>query len=80
MRSGTKLDSLHFKKLSNKRECFVFSGALISVSAIRVSKESRKDITLPFYFICALHLCNEQNLEIEPSCFLGDFKLVSSRK
>jgi len=53
---------------------------VVQQTAIRVSKESRKDITLPFYFICALHLCNEQNLEIEPSCFLGDFKLVSSRK
>lgn len=30
------------------------------------------DVTLPFYFICVLHLANEQNLAFE-SCGLNDF-------
>ena len=32
----------------------------------RVAGEQRqKDVTMPFYFICLLHLCNEKTLKLE---------------
>jgi condensin complex subunit 2 len=50
--------------------------------------QSQTDVTLPFYFICLLHLCNEKNLELESEgledCFIrhpsaaGDSGIVSA--
>jgi condensin complex subunit 2 len=39
--------------------------------------ESQPDVTLPFYFICILHLCNEKGLALESSG-LDDFIIHSS--
>jgi len=39
--------------------------------------ESQSDVTLPFYFICILHLCNEKGLALESSG-LDDFIIHSS--
>jgi condensin complex subunit 2 len=41
------------------------------------SSQSQADVTLPFYFICVLHLCNEKGLTLEP-CGLNDFIIHSS--
>jgi condensin complex subunit 2 len=40
------------------------------------SSQSQRDVTLPFYFICILHLCNEKGLALE-SCGLDDFVIHS---
>lgn len=39
--------------------------------------QSQSDVTLPFYFICILHLCNEKGLALESSG-LEDFVIHSS--
>lgn len=39
--------------------------------------QSQSDVTLSFYFICILHLCNEKGLALE-SCGLDDFVIHSS--
>ncbi len=39
--------------------------------------QSQRDVTLPFYFICILHLCNEKGLALE-SRGLDDFVIHSS--
>jgi condensin complex subunit 2 len=41
------------------------------------TSQSQADVTLPFYFICVLHLCNEKGLSLE-SCGLNDFIIHSS--
>lgn len=41
------------------------------------ASQSQADVTLPFYFICVLHLCNEKGLKLE-SCGLNDFIILSS--
>lgn len=40
------------------------------------TNQSQSNITLPFYFICILHLCNEKGLALE-SCGLDDFIIHS---
>lgn len=39
--------------------------------------QSQSDVTVPFYFICILHLCNEKGLALESSG-LNDFVIHSS--
>ena len=39
--------------------------------------QSQSDVTVPFYFICILHLCNEKGLSLESSG-LDDFVIQSS--
>ena len=29
------------------------------------AEQRQKDVTMPFYFICLLHLCNEKTLKLE---------------
>lgn len=41
------------------------------------NNQSQSDVTLPFYFICVLHLCNEKGLLLE-SCGLDDFIIHNS--
>mmetsp|Transcript_46549 Transcript_46549/g.96801 ORF Transcript_46549/g.96801 Transcript_46549/m.96801 type:complete len:235 (-) Transcript_46549:68-772(-) len=41
------------------------------------ANQSQSDVTLPFYFICILHLCNEKGLALESSG-LDDFVIRSS--
>lgn len=41
------------------------------------TNQSQSDVTVPFYFICMLHLCNEKGLALESSG-LDDFKIRSS--
>ena len=40
--------------------------------------QAQGDVTLPFYFICTLHLCNEKGLALE-SCGLNDFRIHGSK-
>jgi condensin complex subunit 2 len=41
------------------------------------STQTQTDVTLPFYFICVLHLANEKGLALE-SMGLEDFVIHSS--
>jgi condensin complex subunit 2 len=41
------------------------------------TNQSQSDVTVPFYFICILHLCNEKGLALESSG-LDDFVIHSS--
>jgi condensin complex subunit 2 len=41
------------------------------------TNQSQSDVTVPFYFICLLHLCNEKGLALESSG-LDDFVIHSS--
>ncbi len=41
------------------------------------TNQSQPDVTVPFYFICILHLCNEKGLSLESSG-LDDFIIQSS--
>lgn len=48
-----------------------------SVVADMQASQAQSDVTLPFYFICMLHLCNEKDLLLE-ACGLDDFFIHGS--
>mmetsp|Transcript_43027 Transcript_43027/g.104050 ORF Transcript_43027/g.104050 Transcript_43027/m.104050 type:complete len:929 (+) Transcript_43027:106-2892(+) len=48
-----------------------------SVVSDMQQSQAQGDVTLPFYFICTLHLCNEKGLALE-SCGLDDFRIHGS--
>lgn len=44
---------------------------------LSASQEKQTGVTLPFYFICMLHLANEKGLRLEGRRDLSDFSVVS---
>ena len=44
------------------------------------SEQKQKDVTLPFYFICLLHLANEKTLKIEGSPFMDNLVISKDMK
>ncbi len=41
-------------------------------------EKSAQDISVPFYFICLLHLANEKNLSINSSETLNELKITQN--
>ena len=39
--------------------------------------QGQEEVTLPFYFICLLHLANEKGLELQGQDDLSDFCIAS---
>jgi condensin complex subunit 2 len=58
---------------ANSESVLGFSGLVRGVA----SKNQQTDVTMPFYFICLLHLCNEKNLALlkNDSGIIDDFDL-----
>ena len=48
-----------------------------SVVSDMQKSQAQGDVTLPFYFICMLHLCNEKGLALE-SRGLDDFRILGN--
>jgi len=44
------------------------------------TEQKQKDVTLPFYFICLLHLANEKTLKIEGSPFMDNLVISKDMK
>ena len=41
------------------------------------SEQEQEEVTLPFYFICVLHLANEKGLRLDSDgCGLSDFRIT----
>ncbi len=47
-------------------------------SGTKLSEPAMRDVSIPYCFICLLHLCNENGLELKQSEGLGDFNIVRS--
>lgn len=68
-------DLTHVTAPSAKSKCVgdrTFSSVIQDVAGM-YDEEKARDITVPFYFICLLHLANEKNLAIEGHPDLQDF-------
>lgn len=57
-----------------------FSDVVSSLNTSKPKANEKKpdfsEVSVPFCFICMLHLCNEQNLELEGTPDFSDFKVV----
>jgi len=60
----------------NNRESRQFSEVMESVAA----KNNQQGVTLPFYFICILHLANEKGLKLEGCDDLSNFTISADQK
>ncbi|CAM9696048.1 unnamed protein product, partial [Choristocarpus tenellus] len=58
---------------STEKEHMCFSNVVKSVS----SKENQSGVTVPFYFICLLHLANEKGLKLEGQGDMRDLTISS---
>jgi condensin complex subunit 2 len=60
----------------NTRESRQFSDVMESVA----EKNNQQGVTLPFYFICILHLANEKGLKLEGCDDLSNFTISADQK
>ena len=49
---------------------------MINTMPEHIPQKALENISVPYYFICLLHLANEKNLEIE-SCQDGDLRIFN---
>lgn len=49
---------------------------LVYVYVMRARQEEQSGVTVPFYFICLLHLANEKGLKLEGRDDLLDFSVA----
>jgi condensin complex subunit 2 len=71
LETNFELEEENYSEKENNKPVLSFKD---TVSEMETHK-SQSDVTLPFYFICLLHLANEKGLRLE-SQGLGDFLIV----
>mmetsp|Transcript_26585 Transcript_26585/g.62176 ORF Transcript_26585/g.62176 Transcript_26585/m.62176 type:complete len:912 (+) Transcript_26585:145-2880(+) len=75
----TSSDDDNGESINNRDERNDIAASLSFQDTVRdmQARQSQTDVTLPFYFICILHLCNEKGLSLESSG-LEDFIIHNS--
>ncbi|KAL9647402.1 hypothetical protein ABK040_006765 [Willaertia magna] len=69
---------------SNEEEKVDFKDLVSNLNTSKPKEDERKpdfsEVSVPFCFICMLHICNEQGLELEGSSDLSSFTIVKSKQ
>lgn len=51
---------------------------VLEQTPLKHTTEKENEITVSYYFICLLHLCNEKEIELEGNVLESDLKLIVS--
>lgn len=62
----------------NIKECGTFQDSIKTLQASITDTDTLNNISVPYCFICLLHLANEKNLALEADGSMGNFNIVQN--